>query len=117
MESDRRNLTVKVVQRKPKVIYTNRGSLPSDDPHYLTCIVDAFPQATVRWYKHTAELWSNQAFNILESVQPNGNLNATLHMLKWEEQNEGNYTCVAKNSFGVHNATFELTSEYALRFG
>ncbi|CAL8080745.1 unnamed protein product [Orchesella dallaii] len=70
----------------------------------LSCIVHAEPKAIVVWYKDGKQLNSNK--HVAEEKHRHF---WTLHVKNVQENDFGNYSCVANNSLGFSNAIISLT--------
>jgi len=96
------NLTVlysPVVQAELEMVHSGPGFQAA-----LSCIVTAHPRPTVRWYRDSLLLDSDNNF-LLES---RGSLH-TLIILRVRREQFGQYSCVGSNSLGRARASVRLT--------
>ncbi|XP_065136311.1 limbic system-associated membrane protein isoform X1 [Paramisgurnus dabryanus] len=95
---------VNVIVNYPPYIKDARSSeTPVGQSGILHCEASAIPQPEFEWYRDDRRLSSSQSLNI----QISGS-RTLLVVANVTEEDYGNYTCVATNRLGIHNASLFL---------
>lgn len=82
----------------------NNKNLVQGDNLELKCKVSGYPMPTVTWYKDGAQINTTTRIHTLEYEGAMGKLK----IYSLEDEDEGNYKCVAENNVSPYNATHEM---------
>lgn len=69
-------------------------------PVNMTCIADAIPNATIKWYKNGYEIFPSEIYRIVDNNAGVSKLFITPNKLSYDQQAYGPYRCEAINSLG-----------------
>ncbi|KAK3087485.1 hypothetical protein FSP39_006555 [Pinctada imbricata] len=89
------------IERPEIVLYKRQVLVASGDSATLTCVAEGIPKPQIRWFKGSLELRRLSYVQISDAGE--------LTILGTQEQDEGDYRCVAENKAGSDSVDVRLT--------
>ncbi|KAL7307520.1 hypothetical protein TKK_0000693 [Trichogramma kaykai] len=93
------------------VVHSRLGQALDYDQN-LVCQIEAYPPASVTWYKGEERVGGGQHYSTSSYQASSELLESTLRIIKVEPKHYGEYTCKAQNKLGTAQARVELYETY-----